>query len=164
MTSLVLDKQSLSFETSLFSETSGEITFRANAQVGETVYRLIPYLRLQIHDWEPDNGEVWWNDEYHDMLPYPKPVESFRTFMIVRTIPQLLESSESVRRSPLLQAALKSYAEKLRTFSEDAAVVRQAKTATNRLKHQREDEVDAAYAVLSALGKVPVNARGFDVQ
>lgn len=162
MTNVLFIKNSGAYEAHAFSDECGEITFYGSFRVGTKLYERVPYLRLFIDEYDAEDGEVFFVDEYFPLLPRLKPIGLFRSHFLQWMVPNALHS-ETFKRSPMLTAGLRAYAKKLETFSEDASVVRQAKTVVNQLRHERSRDVKRAYDVLGALERMPCTEHCFAV-
>lgn len=146
-------KGGLKVKMATYNKITREITVYGDiSYLGQMFYDL-PLLRLLIQDVSLGNynDEAFVTDYYCRVIPYLKPIRSFRD--ILRQ--ELLAFSLSTEIDKLGKVGIQNYLQDLGTFSEKKALIKETKTAVNRLRAEKVDDVVTARKILEVMGLVP---------
>lgn len=145
----------LRFEEKTYFGTGTEISVIGNI-FHEGAWQEHPLLRINVF-YASGEDEILVNDNYSDFVPYLKPSTKFREFLMGQILQEVRRrcAGEESGGLSMPSRGLVMYAQELRQYDEVNSLVRQAKTAVNRLDAKRPHAESTARAVLSALGVTP---------
>ncbi|HWQ60511.1 MAG TPA: hypothetical protein VN420_05215 [Candidatus Fimivivens sp.] len=148
----------LRFEEKIYFGTGTEISVIGNI-FREGVWQEHSLLHINVF-LSDEKDDIIVNDNYSDFVPYLKPSKKFREFLGLEIFREVF--SRGVREGDgdhsemsIATWGLVEYAKQLKGYSEDASLVRQAKTEVNKLDAKRHDAGSLARGVLKSLGVTP---------
>lgn len=148
------------FNLKVFSNTAADLTICATVQYKGLIYRNLPILRLTIEVIGDVDCYYDVTDDYSNVIPYLKLVPGFRMhvscwirkFLSTSTAPLFVKDGAMV------------FLKDLDSYSDIEGIIRQAKSAANRLSPNQKGDYQKARAVLAALGVTPNMDIGFETR
>ena len=153
-----IDAATVKISHVIFNEENAELTLTCSVYDRGKALHGVPLLRLSIDSDGDDPRDCHILDEYAHFITYPKPIASFREWLILK-----LEDYVRYFGQGSIKMGVTIYCNNLKSFTESAGLVRQAKAAVNNLKADRKGSDVLARNVIIALGKTPWGDNEFNV-
>jgi hypothetical protein len=146
---------SLKTECNTFNQWSGEIIIIGTIFCENKEYRDVEILHLNI---ESDEYDVLVHDVIFPLVPYLKPIRSFRSFL------HPILSKLAKHDQWVIRRGAAHYLHELDTFSETKSLLRQARGYMDRIKPDAKGAERLARQILEIAGEVPNTDIHFEVQ
>lgn len=142
-------------ECRTFNKWAGEIVIIGSLFYNNMDYRDVKILHLTIES-DEDNVHIW--DEFFPLVPYLKPIRTFRNFLHP-ILSELAKHDEWVIR----RGAAK-YLYDLNGFSETRYLLKQARSCMDKIKSEAKGAEQIARKILEIVDVFPNTDNKFEVQ